>query len=104
MNQLMDDVYNVELLRELIESEAKDLSHITRKVLQTLAYFLYDVYPLQENVQGGDQERKLLQSENTIDFHQLGVDWHTKVIKKGGVETDLLKMQYKEVLLCHLHF
>ena len=91
MNQLMDDVYNVELLRELIESEAKDLSHITRKVLQTLAYFLYDVYPLQENVQGGDQERKLLQSENTIDFHQLGVDWHTKVIKKGGVETDLLK-------------
>lgn len=91
LNQMMEDVYNVELLRELIEAEAKDLSHITRKVLQTLAYLLYDVYPLEEKAQDSNGERKLLQSENIIDFHQLGIDWHTKVIKKDGVIADKLK-------------
>lgn len=90
-NQLMDDVYNVDLLRKLIVAESKDLSHITRKVLQTLAYLLYDVYPLEEKLQDNSGEIKLLQSENTIDFEQLGIDWHTKAIKKNGVETDLLK-------------
>lgn len=87
LNQLMDHVYNVELLRELIVAESKDLSHITRKVLQTLAYLLYDVYPLEEKVQDNDGE--MLQSENTINFEQLGID--TKAIKKNGVQTDLLK-------------
>lgn len=91
LNQLMDDVYNVDLLRELIEAEAKDLSHITRKVLQTLAYLLYDVYPLEEKIQNSNGKRILLKSENTIDFHQLGIDWHNVVIKKNGVETKLLK-------------
>lgn len=91
LNQLIDDVYNVELLKELIETEAKDLSHITRKVRQTLAYLLYDVYPLEEKAQDNDGEKKLLQSENIIDFQELGINWHAIVIKKNGVEIEPLK-------------
>ncbi|TWV11243.1 ATP-binding protein [Bacteroidaceae bacterium HV4-6-C5C] len=91
LNQMMDDVYNVRLLRELIKAEAKDLCHITRKVLQTLAYLLYDVYPLEAKTQDSDGKIILLQSENSIGFYQLGIDWYTKVINKDGVETDPLK-------------
>ena len=80
--------YDYGMLEMLIESEAQDLSHVTRKVIQTLAYLLYDVYSFAEEVQDHDRES---QWENTIDLNQLAVRWHGKAIKENGVATDRLQ-------------
>lgn len=40
----MSDVYNPTFIEEMVNSEAADLSHITRKIHQTLGYLMYDVY------------------------------------------------------------
>lgn len=82
LNHEMQDVYDEKLLRELIEAEAMDLSHITRKVLQTLAYLLYDVYSLEEKTKVNSEKKKLLESKKTINFNQLGLKWRSLTIKK----------------------
>lgn len=42
--QAFKDGYNAELIDEIIESECNDGSNTTRKIFQTLAYLLFDVY------------------------------------------------------------
>lgn len=37
-------MYNPELVEEMVISQINDLSHITRKIHQTIAYLIYDVY------------------------------------------------------------
>lgn len=80
--------YDYGMLEALIKSEAQDLSHVTRKVMQTLAYLLYDVYSFAEETQYRSREP---QWENTIDLNQLAVRWHGKAIKGNGVATDSLQ-------------
>ncbi len=75
---MMTDAYNSDTLTELIEALAKDHSHITRKIYQTLAYLMFDVYTLDNAVNGNATI-----SECCITFEQLGKKWvnNTKISK-----------------------
>ena len=66
---MMEDVYNPETLEDLIEALAKDHSHITRKIYQTLGYLMFDVFEYSSN---NEAARKI---ENTVNFEQLGQIW-----------------------------
>jgi hypothetical protein len=45
----VEDDYNPEIIYDMVQLQAKDLSHITRKIFQTLAFLLYDVYEFSSN-------------------------------------------------------
>lgn len=57
----IEDVYNPELVEEMVTSQIKDLSHITRKIHQTIAYLIYNVYSygLKDRGQGSIRLNKL---------------------------------------------
>ena len=38
------DIYNPELVNEIVKSISKDFSHVTRKIYQTIAYIISDIY------------------------------------------------------------
>lgn len=64
--------YDVNLLKELVEGESKDHSHITRKIFQTLAFIVLPVYNL--SVKGGN-------IEDNIPFEGLAGKWHSDAVK-----------------------
>lgn len=47
----IEDIFNPELTSDMVSSQIADYSHVTRKIHQTLAYLIYDVYSegLEEN-------------------------------------------------------
>lgn len=47
----MADDFPQETIRELVKSESEDRSHITRKIFQTIAYLLHDVYDLSNDAE-----------------------------------------------------
>lgn len=69
---MMTDVYNSDTLGELVEALSKDHSHITRKIYQTLAYLMFDVYDLDVAV---DTKEEKQNAESTIEFKSLGSKW-----------------------------
>lgn len=69
---MMTDAYNGDTLDELIEALAKDHSHITRKIYQTLGFLIFDIFELNEPSNENVRRRK---NENTISFKQLGNKW-----------------------------
>lgn len=69
---MMEDVFNQDTLEKLIQALTKDHSHITRKIYQTLAYLIFNVFELQEIF---DTKKKKQRNENTIKFEQLGSTW-----------------------------
>ena len=87
---MMDDVYNEETLRELINSLSQDHSHITRKIFQTLAYLKYRVFEFDENTDNVTVEDE----EGCIEFDELGKKWY-KVTQMSTDDT-------KSSLLVHL--
>ena len=77
-HRLMTDSFSHEMLIDLIEREARDFSHVTRKLFQTLAHIIYEVYCLNS----GDVGEMPLAS--------LAQRWHTRALKPNGIELDLL--------------
>lgn len=69
---MMTDVYNGDTLDKLIEALAKDHSHITRKIYQTLAFLIFDIFELNEPSNENVRRRE---NKNTISFEQLGNKW-----------------------------
>ena len=69
---MMTDAYNSDTLGELVDALSKDHSHITRKIYQTLAYLMFDVYDLDVTV---DTKGEKQNAERTIEFKSLGSKW-----------------------------
>lgn len=82
-NKGMIDRCEVADIMIMVKHECADLSHITRKIFQTIAYIWYDVYELEEK---RDEEGNLTDSYGSISFDDLGKRWHARVIKNYGVE------------------
>lgn len=83
---MMTDAYNSDTLSELIEALAKDHSHITRKIYQTLGYLIFDVYNMDNAVNGN-----AIIGESCITFEQLGKKWFNNTkMPKEEMKTDLL--------------
>lgn len=83
---MMTDAYNSDTLSELIEALAKDHSHITRKIYQTLGYLIFDVYNMDNAVNGN-----AITGESCITFEQLGKKWFNNTkMPKEEMNTDLL--------------
>ena len=83
---MMTDAYNSDTLSELIEALAKDHSHITRKIYQTLGYLIFDVYNMDNAVNGN-----AITGESCITFEQLGKKWFNNTkMPKEEMKTDLL--------------
>lgn len=74
--------YNADLLKELVEGESKDHSHITRKIFQTLAFIVLPVYQLISN------EGNVV---NYIPFEGLSSRWHS-----GAVKNNLNQLTYNK--------
>lgn len=68
----LSSTYNADLLNKLVEGEAKDHSHITRKIYQTLAFIVLPVYQLVGN--DGIIVDK-------IPFEGLAGRWHSNAVK-----------------------
>lgn len=68
----MTDEYNSDTLGELVDALSIDHSHITRKIYQTLAYLMFNVYDLDVAV---DTTGEKLKTESTIEFKSLGKTW-----------------------------
>lgn len=92
---MMTDVYNSDTLEELIEALAKDQSHITRKIYQTLGYLMFDVYNLNNAVNG-----KALVNEKCITFEQLGENWsiNTKISKEEMKKGLLVQIKMQAIV------
>ena len=72
----LSSTYNADLLKELVEGESKDHSHITRKIYQTLAFIVLPVYRLADN------------DGNIVDyipFDGLAGRWHSNAVR-GNLE------------------
>jgi hypothetical protein len=74
------DRYDADKLKKLIEGESVDHSHITRKVMQTLAYLLFGIFEL-EVVK--DEEDKLMHNKTEVDFSALATKWHSETTKRS---------------------
>lgn len=83
---MVEDVYNPELIVEMVESEAADLSHITRKIHQTLGYLTYDLY--------SDLFFNNL-CVNNVDFEDIDNRWRVKVFPKLRESSDLFRSALK---------
>lgn len=68
---MMTDAYNSDTLGDLIDALAKDHSHITRKIYQTLGYIVFDVYDFNIHIDNNGDENL----EKTIKFNHLGPKW-----------------------------
>lgn len=87
-NKGMTDSCDEEQIREMIKKQSVDLSHITRKIFQTIAYIWYEVYDIEEKY---DEKGELVDSYGSISFDDLGVKWHKKAIKEEGLDRDPIR-------------
>lgn len=68
----LSTTYNTDLLKELVDGESKDHSHITRKIYQTLAFIVLPVYQLV------DETGRVVEY---IPFDGLAGRWHSRAVK-----------------------
>lgn len=87
-NKAMTNSCDEKDVMAMVKHEAADLSHITRKIFQTIAYIWYEVYELEEK---RDDEGKMADSYGSISFDDLGRRWHDKAIKTYGAEQDVTR-------------
>lgn len=72
----LSSTYNTDLLKELVDGESKDHSHITRKIYQTLAFIVLPVYQLADN------DGSIV---DYIPFDGLAGRWHSNAVR-GNLE------------------
>lgn len=84
---MMEDVFNQDTLEDLIEALSNDHSHITRKIYQTLAYLIFNVFELSENF---DKKGEKQEKENSIGFEKLGQTW----LKESKLTDDEMKTSF----------
>lgn len=91
------DGYDADKLKKLIEGESVDHSHITRKVMQTLAYLLFGIFEL-EVVR--DEEGKLMHNKTEVDFSTLATKWHSETTKRS--DEIMYQPLWNHIRLCAL--
>lgn len=91
------DGYDAEKLKKLLEGESVDHSHITRKVMQTLAYLLFGIFDL-EVVR--DEEGKLMHNKTEVDFSTLATKWHSETTKRS--DEIMYQPLWNHIRLCAL--
>lgn len=93
----MESEYDEKALKQLIEGESLDHSHITRKVMQTLAYLLFGIFDL-EVVR--DKEGKLDRNQTEVDFTSLATKWHSETTKRS--DDIMYQPLWNHIRLCAL--
>lgn len=93
----MTDGYDADKLKKLIEGESVDHSHITRKVMQTLAYLLFGIFEL-EVVR--DEDGKLMHNKTEVDFSTLATKWHSETTKRS--DEIMYQPLWNHIRLCAL--
>lgn len=68
----MVDVCDTDAVKRLVAGESIDHSHITRKVMQTLAYFIFEIFTLDAE---RDEKGTLVAKNATVSFEILGQTW-----------------------------
>lgn len=91
------DGYDAEKLKKLLEGESVDHSHITRKVMQTLAYLLFGIFDM-EVVR--DEEGKLMHNKTEVDFSTLATKWHSETTKRS--DEIMYQPLWNHIRLCAL--
>ena len=96
-NKEKDADYNEDALKKLIEGESIDHSHITRKVMQTLAYLVFGIFdlPTERNNEG-----KLKRNQTEVDFGTLAVKWHGETTKRA--DDIMYQPLWNHIRLCAL--
>jgi len=96
-NKEKDADYNEDALKKLIEGESIDHSHITRKVMQTLAYLVFGIFdlPTERNDEG-----KLKRNQTEVDFGTLAVKWHGETTKRA--DDIMYQPLWNHIRLCAL--
>lgn len=91
------DVFDENALKELIEGESVDHSHITRKVMQTLAYLVFGVFDLPVvRDKGGNLER----NQTEVDFGTLSTKWKEETTKRS--DEVMYQPLWNHIRLCAL--
>ncbi|MDO4319216.1 MAG: AAA family ATPase [Bacteroidales bacterium] len=80
------DVFNPELVKDIVNSQIKDLSHVTRKIRQTLAYLIYDVY---SDFLGTDRR------QTVVPFEEIERLWRDRVFPTYRKSRDFLRSALK---------
>jgi hypothetical protein len=91
------DGYDADKLKKLIEGESVDHSHITRKVMQTLAYLVFGIFEL-EVVRG--EEGKLTHNKTEVDFSTLATKWHSETTMRS--DEIMYQPLWNHIRLCAL--
>lgn len=81
-NKEMVNDFDEKALKDLIEGESVDHSHITRKVMQTLAYLVFGIFNLKVFK---DKDGHLDRNHTEVDFSSLAVKWHEETTKRKDV-------------------
>ncbi len=68
----MTDEYDKDAVKKLVQGESMDYSHITRKAMQTLAYFLFNIFTLEAKY---DEKGTLEANKTNMRFDELGKIW-----------------------------
>lgn len=77
---LMTDEYDEKALKDMVEGESIDHSHVTRKVMQALAYIVFGVFDLPVVEDG---EGKPTHSQKEIKFDELASTWKEMTSKRS---------------------
>ena len=80
-NKEMVDVYDERTLKDLIEGESLDHSHITRKVMQVLAYLVFGIFDLSIVK---DKDGHLERNQTEVDFMSLSEKWHKETTRRAN--------------------
>lgn len=78
-NKEMVEDYDERALNDLIEGESRDHSHITRKVMQTLAYLVFDIFDL---TVVKDKDGGINPNQTEVDFMSLSEKWHKEITRR----------------------
>lgn len=96
-NKASVDVIDEDALKELIEGESVDHSHITKKVMQTLAYFVFGVFDLPVV---RDKDGNMERNQTEVDFGTLSTKWKEETTKRP--DKVMYKPLWSHIRLCAL--
>lgn len=91
------EIIDEDALKELIEGESVDHSHITRKVMQTLAYLVFGVFDM---LVVRDKDGNLERNQTEVDFGTLSTKWKEETTKR--LDDVMYKPLWNHIRLCAL--
>lgn len=96
-NKKMADDLDDKALKKLIEGESVDHSHITKKVMQTLAYLVFGIFDL---AIAKDEDGNVKRNEAEVVFNELAGKWHKETTKRE--DNIMYQPLWNHIRLCAL--